>query len=364
MENDKIKSYKIASKVFTIKYGKGLASELLKEELSIYEETKLEPDVILGINDNSFEKKILSKNPSIHEEIENGFSCKFGETEISWLKKGEKIYINMVFDENKKNFLQKLMSIQYTHPFENIGQIFHELVLIPTLFFYPADLSIIHGSALETKDNKAIIIAGTGGVGKTSLELSLIFKNQSKFLSDDIVFVDKNCYIHPNYSFPKIYGYNTIGKKNLEQRILEKRSAFDKIQWNFSKIFLNRPIRRRVNPKVFYNDKISKGLELTNYYFLFRGNYSDFSFENISAETAAKINIEIIKTEYSAFLNHLHWHKTNRLAAKEKILIDAEQVLSKWHELQKNILGQCKCYLLKIPLNAEISEIEKKFFAF
>ena len=184
--------------------------------------------------------------------------------------------IDLIIDENQRSFIQKYNGIQHTHPFEDIGRIFHELVLIPSLFFFADSIALIHGSALETKNNDSIIIGGAGGVGKTSLELFLIFNKNLKFLADDIVIVDKDKFVWPNYAYPKIYGYNTKENKDLEKKVLQKRGVLDKAQWLFKKSLTGRPVRRRVNPKIFYNGSISNGSKLSDYFILFRGDYKDF----------------------------------------------------------------------------------------
>ena len=358
------RSYKIASKNFTINYGSGSASKILQKELSLYEETSGKADIIIDINGELGKKEALSKNPGIHEEIENGFRCNFGPAEVTWFQSKEALHVNLALDENKKSLIQKFYGIQYTHPYEDIGRVFHELVLIPTLFFFPADLTLIHGSALETNDNNAIIVGGAGGVGKTSLELFLTLKNNFKFLADDITIVDKNKFIWPNYAFPKIYEYNTRNKKEIEKKVLQKRGLLDKLQWMFTKKLTHRSIRRRINPEVFYNGAISKGGKLSDYFILFRGNYNDFEIKPISVEKAVETSLEIIKTEYDVFFKQLHWHKYNRYLLGSKTIIDANNIIMKWQILQKNILNNCRCYKVKIPLRDDITKLEKQFSSF
>lgn len=280
---------------------------------------------------------------------------------ISWIIANNKelnIYIN--FNENNKNFIKKFKGIQYSYPYEDIGQIFHELVLIPSLFFFPDDISIIHGSAVQTINDKTLLIGGTGGVGKTSLELSMIHYNNFKFLSDDISIIDKDFNIWPNYAFPKIYRYNTVNKKEIEKKLLKNRKILDKFQWNFFKLFPNKPIRRRVDPRIFYDNKIGDKSELSNYFILFKGNYNDFNIKEISPEKAANISIEIIKTEYSVFFKHIFWHKINRMLLEDKIIIDEKIILKKWFDLQKKVFNKCTCNLVEIPLNYNIIDLEKK----
>lgn len=314
----------------------------------------------IWINNDTFKNDILAKNPSDHEELYNGFRCKLNDAFISWVFQDSKLKIYFDFDENKKNLYRKFLSIQFTHPYENIGQIFHEMVFIPTLFFYPDDVSIIHGSAVQNNDDKAILIGGTGGVGKTSLELSMIQNNNYKFLADDISIIDKNSNLWPNYSFPKIYRYNTQNKEEIEKKLLKNRGFLDRFQWNIFKLYPKKPIRRRINPKEFYDEKIGIKSKLSDYFILFKGNFKEFNIKNISAEKAAELNLDIIKAEYSTFLKHIYWHRINRAVLKDKLILDEETILKKWLELQKKAFKKCNCNLVEIPLKYGITDIEEK----
>ena len=128
MRQRSVESYKIASKVFAVHYGTGLASDLLRRELSLYERVKSKPDIIVHINEPE-NLAVLSKNPLIHEELEGGFRCRFSSATVTWIVKNDGLHVYLTFDENKKSWGRKLRSIQYTHPYENIGQIFHELIV-------------------------------------------------------------------------------------------------------------------------------------------------------------------------------------------------------------------------------------------
>ena len=354
-------TYRIASKTFAVRYGVGLASKVLEKELSLYEKTTAKPDVSVGINDRRRTFTVLSRNPLIHEELENGFRCHFGQATVAWIKQHDGLYVNLVFDENKRSLLRKFRNMQYTHPFEGVGQIFHELVVFPTLFFFPHELTLLHGSALETEHRKAVVIGGTGGVGKTGLELFLISKGNLRFLADDITFIDRNGYVWPNFAFPKIYGYNVVGDESAEKKVLENRGVIDRIQWHLRKTVSTYRVRRRVNPYIFYDGHVGIGSRISRFCFLFRGRYDDFSAENVTADDAAAINLEIMKSEYTVFLKHLLWHKVNRLLLQTKTIIDIDSVLREWYQLQKRILKTCRCYVVKVPLKSDLLELTKWF---
>ena len=296
--------------------------------------------------------------------MENGFRCRFSSATVTWIVRNDGLHIHLTFDENKKSWRRKLRSIQYTHPYEDIGQVFHELIVTPTLLFFSDDLVIIHGSALENGKGRAIVIGGTGGVGKTFLEISLIFERDFKFLADDMVFIDKNGYVWPNYAFPKIYAYNVLGDEVAERKVLQDRGFLDVLQWHLKKRISPFRVRRRVNPRIFYDGKISRGSKISDLFILFRGKYDCFSYENISVTEAADISLEIMKNELYVFFKHLLWHKVNRLLMRAEKIIDVNRILSKWKRLYEKILDGCGCYLVKVPLESKPVELKRWFFLF
>ena len=87
-----------------------------------------------------------------------------------------------------------------------------------------SDLSLIHASGVVLSNGKAILLGGTGGIGKTSLELELCLNEKASFLTDDIAVIDKEGFLWPNLSFPKIYGYNLAGNKALKRQLLSATS--------------------------------------------------------------------------------------------------------------------------------------------
>jgi hypothetical protein len=357
------KNYKMASQNVTINYGDGAASSILKRELSLYGLTNSSPDIIIKINSGDGESETLANNPSIHEELKDGFRCHFGVTSVLFRKERKVLHIEMAFDENQRNWRRKIRNIQYSHPFEDIGQVFHELVLIPSLFFFPERLTLIHGSALEYAPDKVLILAGTGGVGKTSLEMELIFKKGYKFLSDDITFLGQDGSIYPNYAFPKIYAYNTIDNKGMEEKLLCGRNIFDRIQWFLKKKSSPFGVRRRVNPFIFFEGKLSNGGKLKKSFLLFRGNYENFSLEKMTPEKVAEVNLEIIKAEYSVFFNHLYWHNVNNRGLNRPSIISVDYILNTWMDIQYRTFKNCECYLVKVPLKSKLSQFKEWFLS-
>jgi len=80
-------------------------------------------------------------------------------------------------------------------------------MLIPSIYFNK-NLAPVHCAGVSDHENRAILIGGTGGVGKTSLEMELCRNYGCSFINDDISVLDSDGWVYPNLAFPKIYGYN------------------------------------------------------------------------------------------------------------------------------------------------------------
>jgi len=75
-----------------------------------------------------------------------------------------------------------------------------------TLIMLQRDYVLVHGSGL-VHNNKAFIISGTSGSGKSTTALNLLDKSEILFATDDICAIkttDSGCYLYPGPPFQKI----------------------------------------------------------------------------------------------------------------------------------------------------------------
>ncbi|EHR78588.1 hypothetical protein OCC_05079 [Thermococcus litoralis DSM 5473] len=77
--------------------------------------------------------------------------------------------------------------------------------------------SRIHGGGVQDLTSKSVmILAGSGGVGKTTTILSLLMKNPTlAFMGDDIVVVDQNGTAYPIFRKINVYTYHNQYLKNI-----------------------------------------------------------------------------------------------------------------------------------------------------
>jgi len=343
------KKYNFCSKTIEVYYTEGLSSHILMDEMSLYKESNNPPSVIININPLKTQKKEFFFESKVHKEYDNGLLCDFGNCLVCWEKRDKLIYIELTIDEYKKNLRRKYLGIQYTHPFEEIGQIFHELVLIPTLYFFSDEVSLIHASAIANKKGDVFLFAGVGGVGKTFIELYSILKNDFYFVADDISFLTSNGQVYSNLAFPKIYDYNTKQEPLILKKIFSERSVFDKGSWIIRSKILNSTVRRRVNPDIFFNGKIVYDGKLSKIFFLLP-TIEKSSVNPILSDKIAESNLEILKSEYGIFHNHLYWHKGIRNVLGKELILDFYKITNDWFQIQQRILKN-NSFLVKIPID-------------
>lgn len=332
--------------------------ELLHNELGLYPKLAKDeqPDLLINYVDSiDTADSVESRNPSLHESLADGFIATMGPVKVQFLlQNGLLMQVNFAFKPRNPNYLwqglKKLKDIQFLTEQEAIGQIFHELVLLPAAFFNRAN-TIVHASGILTSNHQTILFGGTGGVGKTSLELELCLRKNCAFVSDDICVVANDGMVHPNLTYPKVYAYSVKGNLDLKKRIFAGRSIIDRLQWKLmSKIGLDK-VRRRISPLNMYQNMVSVPSKLDRYIVLSKERTSELKIEHISPDLAAKLNAKVIQSEYGIFFNHIYWHEYNKYLLGNEPLITWAELFGRIESNFHTALKTAKAYKLKIPID-------------
>ena len=337
----------------------------LEEELSFYPDYETEPDesrrIIISIVDKPGSDTI-STNPSSINVFETGFAMNLGYALIRWNLSSLKdniIKIELIPGKGHKGlrgFVKRFRSIGYEIFPEDIGKIIHELILVPVTFFFK-DKIILHGASLYNKVHKrSIVLGGTGGVGKTSALLRLGKGKDWVFLSDDIVVVDSEGIIYPNYSYPKIYAYNTMNNKPLERLILKKNGLPGKFQWKSIKRYNRSRVRRRLSPDLLYNtDYLEPALDCN--LFLFRCNHpKSTGVERIDSKISTQLEMQIILAEYDTFFRYLRWYEYNAMGLGLEAYAKMDEFVENYSALSEEVFSKANNYLFKLGTNSSFEE--------
>ena len=352
--------------IFGKKYEITVASEnaalssSVEEQLSYYEDfsadEKAETEITITTRAVENEKP-LSVNPSIHRTFADGFEATYSNYSVRFAVEENATKITLKIKPSGgafATFLRKVNNMEFATREERGAQILFESALVPSVFF-DADLFPVHSSGFA-KNGKGILIGGTGGSGKTSLELELCINRNFTFLNDDIAIVNNEGLIFPNLAHPKIYGYNLESFPELREMLFDGKSATDKFFWQFrEKFFGKNKVRRRLFVKNF--DYTNEAQKLNYYFVLVKENTTELATKKIDGKTAADLHLNVIAAEYYEFINHLRWHEFNSRALDIPPKITHEKLIGTWRKNAEKVFAETENYIISIP-----EKIEHKTF--
>ena len=348
------KKYKMLGKVYQINTIDSFEGELLHKELQLYPaaDNNANVDVVVNYLNKLEDKNPVLRNPSSHSHYNQGFRLELINSSIEFhFTKKKLIQIDFCIKQGNAIManVNKWLSYQFTNRKESIGSIFHELILIPSAFFF-SDLTVVHASAIN--NGGAVLFGGTGGVGKTSLEMELCANLNLGFFADDIVVVNNKGFAFPNLSYPKIYGYNLINNDEIRKKIFSNADVFDKIHWHSRKSINPAIVRRRVNPVDLYKNVTQQSIKLKTFYILIKdGSTKTINVSKISIEEASKLNRLVLETEYHVFYKHLLWDEFNSTIAANEIKLSYSELMNRIELNFRQALTNINTFLVKIPIN-------------
>ncbi|MBC6425786.1 MAG: hypothetical protein GDA51_04815 [Ekhidna sp.] len=332
--------------------------ELLHQELSIYPRINDE-NISLELNyaANSAARAVTSRNPSINALHEDGFSFTIGVVTISYFFSDNNIYrIDFSIRDSSQllSWINKLLNIQFTNHKEAIGQWFHEFVMVPIGFLKP-DNSLLHASAVKSK-NGAILFRGTGGVGKTSLEIELCKNYGCSFITDDIAFLTGDGKIHPNLAYPKIYGYNIKENPTVRKQILHHKGFINKLLFKLHSLRGNQFVRRRIRPDEFYGKVEKQPCRVNSYLILSKENIQNLCIDPLEPSRAITLSQQVIFNEYQSFINHIVWHEYNSLLLEKEPKITRHSIVNENLKVLEKSLSKVSVFIVSIPLELSPSQ--------
>lgn len=357
--------YQIFGRTTRLIFDDSVAASVLAEELTLYPQEPPGSAPVLDIHYGAVPVPAAGLiNPSLHYELKDGFLTEFRRATARWYFQEQRL-VRVDFDLRRarttglRSHAQRMLSNQFTTKDEAVGQAFHELILIPSLYFDSTRL-LVHASGLQDPDGGVTLIGGTGGVGKTSMELDLCRLHGYKFVADDIAVLDGRGHVWPNLAFPKIYGYNLQGDDALREVLLRGRSWGDRLNWRLHGLRGPQHVRRRVSPARLYPAYSSTGGPLRRYIFISREVRDDISVEEASSALLAHLSITVMDAEYHLFHNHLAWHRLNRLLMGDDPITGREEVLGRWRTQLTALLANVECTIVRAPRKMDHRDFRRR----
>jgi len=122
-----------------------------------------------------------------------------------------------------------------------------------------------------SKDNKAVILAGSGGCGKTSTITEMLQTEGWKYISEDFAIISEKGVV---YSFPRkmaIYASDLrFGNKILRNAIKKNLTPFERTRWNLLNKMGKDPLYHLRPGQVLGADKLANSAKIDKVFFLTR----------------------------------------------------------------------------------------------
>jgi hypothetical protein len=347
-------SLQIFGKQITVGLDDSTASRILRDEISLYPpgQGSIEPELII----NYMPPAVISPaytNPPSHWTLKDGFITKSSRGDIYFhLDSSHHLTQIDFYTWPQEGWLwrqaSRFANMQFADAIQSIGQTFHELILVPSIYFDPRRF-LVHASAFESPSGGITLIGGTGGVGKTSLALALCREQGYRFVSDDIAVVSNDGHVWPNLAYPKIYAYNVENDRPLKQQILGQGGWVNRLHWRFHRRLGPNRVRRRISPQLLYGAVSQYGARLHLYLLLVREDCADFLVESINAQQAAHLTRLIIETELAATNNHFLWDAYNQIVKRETPRLFLSEMLNRWEQTAAQVFSNTECLIVHIP---------------
>ena len=335
----------------------------LDSVLELYPDSINETDINIEINIDNYIKteNLLHNNPKDHFTYYDGFGIEYGEFFI-YHQINKKINIRCFIKE--LNFLKQFRSIGFSNLEESLSLLIHEFILLPIMNFIP-QYAPLHVSAFKSnKNGDLLLFGGTGGVGKTSLELLFCGELNYSFVADDMVVVNTNSEVYPNLSYPKIYAYNLESNESMTNTLLKGRGLMDIAHWYIRKKVKGlSSVRRSVAVDKLYKTFEVDKVKATKYYFLFRTNtVSEIKVESVSKDMAISNSIRILKNEfYPTFYRKIDLYEYNcNLGKGTSPLVSMVNIDNNLNQVFNQFFNEVDSFIIKIPLKMK----EKDFLTF
>jgi len=196
--------------------------------------------------------------------------------------------------------------------------------------------SFIHAASI-VRDNKGLLLAGTGGCGKTSTTFKLLERDEVRYLAEDFSIVEQTGAMYFNPKTISLYASDLRGQPALLTEYLSRTlSRYEHRLWERSRNNRRNPMRKVPPAELLGAGKIGRIASLKTAVFLSRGNFSRIHLQHLSAEEFAD------RSAYASF-------RELQLPSIEQFRLD---MINAYREAVK----ESTCILLQLPVKANPDE--------
>ena len=202
--------------------------------------------------------------------------------------------VSNLFNNNQINIVvnlknQNLKTIINSF-FQSKNIIQSNTILSYSLLWYVLQLKLLQkGKAflhagIFSSNNKASVITGTGGCGKTSTLFKILEDKSTKYISEDFGIIDSESYSYYNPKPVSIYASDMEFGQKILQDYFNVFSITDKILWSVKRKVLKRNPMIKVNASLLMNSRICTKAKIENVIYFVRNSDSKITIRDISLD--------------------------------------------------------------------------------
>jgi hypothetical protein len=303
-----------------------------------------EPIGYLGKNVGSYSKNglYINNNPFFSYEVRNLFTGGCIEVDV--------FYRKLSFIRSLYVFLKGVLSVEYhskEHFLKGCFASYNALYWIFSVALMKQKKCFIHSGTMTLGD-ETLVLAGTGGCGKTSSVLSFLEKDNSHYLSEDFGVLSTKGTINYCSKTISLY-YSDIQKgSSIAKSSLNQLGFYNKIKWFFlTKIIKLNPIIK-VEPRSFSNTSADKEEELNKFVYLSRIKTDKVKLHKGCSNNIAKRSAISSIRELKSFIDILNIIEANKPLECE-FYPTSEQFYQKYLSILQKGLVSIDCYFIEIP---------------
>ncbi|WP_319549669.1 hypothetical protein [Desulfogranum marinum] len=218
------------------------------------------------------------------------------------------------------------------------------------------EASFIHAASLGCNGD-AILLAGTGGCGKTSTMFRLLEDKKFSYLAEDFSILSSDGHVFFNPKTLSIYASDLRGKPKLLNEYAQKYlSFFERRSW-FAQLDGKRgnPMRKVPPVHVLGKGRLGKIARLGGAFFLVRGNYDTIELKSIEGEEFAERSVDATSRELKTLSEIIGLGRA--VAGEECGLPTIEAFRGELRRIFINAITGCPCFLMQIPVQSDPSSV-------
>lgn len=216
--------------------------------------------------------------------------------------------------------------------------------------------SFIHASALE-RNGRVMLLAGTGGCGKTSMTFRMLEDDKFSYLAEDFSILSADGDVFFNPKTLSIYASDLRGDPQLLVKYAKRHlTGAERRAWFRCRDGRGSNPMRKVPPvHVLGEDRLCHKAPLGVAFFLVRGNFDSINVQDLDSHDFVERSMNASYRELKTLSEIVA--QGHAVGSKEVGLPTIEEFRAGFRGIYEKAIVECPCYLLRIPRQVDPCDV-------